>query len=473
VLQHEAGRRPDPSIDTMARLRLFCCAVLALASSAALPAQADAAKARTVPRELDRLLAAGAIDQLTHDADLALQKAVKRRVRELTGTPQRELNGALKVVDGIARRGQLRASRLAPVFLELQRNLEWWGGGGPALANGQRITFPDSELVWQEVPGQGLHLHPLANFGKLNAFAKGSRRTNARAGQLLDELMAIAVPRGGGLAWEYYFTFDGGKGPWVSGLAQGTGLQAIARTAQKLGRLEELRPAIEQGLTLFEQAPPTGVRIATPDGAHYAQYSFWPSLRILNGFVQSLVGLFDVAQITGSPRAQALFAAGEAQAKVEAPTYDTGAWSFYSRGAIKRESDLAYHELLRDFLVNLCDRTAATQFCTTATHFTTYLSVPPEIELRTDELRGGKDGTLAFSLSKISTATVTVTAPDGRQILRSGLGRVGRGTHALQWAVPRKAGTYALRVDATDLAGNPADIEGDLEVLKPKRKRRG
>jgi hypothetical protein len=457
----------------IARLRLFCCALIVLASTVAWPAAASAAKPRTVPRELAKLLAAGSIDQPTYDADLALQQAVKQRVRRLTGTRQSELRGALKVVDGIARRGQLRAARLAPVFLELQRNLEWWGGDQPLLANGQRITFEGSELVYQEVPGQGIHLHPLANFGKLNAYAKASKRTNARAGQLLDELMAIAVPRGGGLAWEYYFTFDGGKGPWVSGLAQGTGLQAIARTAQKLGRLEELRPPIEQGLTLFEQSPPTGVRIATPAGAHYAQYSFWPSLRILNGFIQSLVGLFDVAQITGSARARQLYDAGEAEAKAETPTYDTGAWSFYSRGAIKRESDLSYHELLRDFLANLCDRTAATEFCTAATHFTTYLETPPEISLRTDDLRGGKDGTLAFSLSKISTATITITAPDGRQVLRRPIGRIARGAHDVTWAVPRKAGVYELRVDATDLAGNPADAEGDVTVLKPKRKRRG
>ena len=74
----------------------------------------------------------------------------------------------------------------------------------------QRVTFEGSELIWQYVPGQGLQLHPLANFGKLNAYAKGRKRNNARNTLLLDELLAIAVPRGGGLAWEYYFTFDGG-----------------------------------------------------------------------------------------------------------------------------------------------------------------------------------------------------------------------------------------------------------------------
>ena len=70
--------------------------------------------------------------------------------------------------------------------------------------------------------------------------------------------MSIAVPRGGGLAWEYYFNFDGGSPPWVSGLAQGTGLQAIARSAVKLGRQDELFPEISAGLKLFEQRDADG-----------------------------------------------------------------------------------------------------------------------------------------------------------------------------------------------------------------------
>ena len=147
-------------------------------------------------------------------------------------------------------------------------------------------------------PGQGLQLHPLANFGKLNAYAKGSKRNNARNTLLLDELMSIAVPRGGGLAWEYYFNFDGGRPPWVSGLAQGTGLQAIARSAVKLGRQAELLPR--------RSGRPEAVRAAAADGrpgrdARTARTTrstrSAPGLRILNGFVQSLVGLYDVAQI--------------------------------------------------------------------------------------------------------------------------------------------------------------------------------
>jgi D-glucuronyl C5-epimerase C-terminus len=444
---------------------LLC--LLALGSGAAV---ADAAKPKTIARELDKLYQRGAIDQATYDADRAIHRDVKRTIRRLTGARKVELAGVLATTERIAARGSLRASRLFPLFLTLQRNREWWSTQA-LLASGQRITFEDSELVWQYVPGQGLQLHPLANFGKLNAYAK-SRYRRVQNAQLLDELMAVAVPRGGGLAWEYYFDFGGGEPPWVSSLSQGTALQAVARSAAKLGRMAELLPAIQRGLTLFEQKPPTGVRVATDAGAHYVQYSFWPRLRIINGFVQSLVGLYDVAQITGDARAAQLFGAGDRAARVEVPEFDTGAWSLYSRDAITRESDLHYHTLLRDFLASLCDRTAVPVYCTAESHFTSYLTVPPVVELRTTRLRGGKPGTLRFSLSKISSATVRVIAPDGRTVLSSSPGVLGRGTRAVAWNVPRKPGPYTAQVAATDLAGNPASTQGVVEVRKPKRRTR-
>jgi hypothetical protein len=208
----------------------------------------------------------------------------------------------LATVEAIAARGSLRRGRLYPLFLTLQRNREWWSAE-PLLGAGERVTFDGSELIWQYVPSQGLQFHPLANFGVLNAYARTKRRRFENT-LLLDELMAMAVPRGGGLAWEYYFAFGGGRPPWVSGLAQGTALQAIARSAEKLDRMPELLPRIQEGLRLFEQAPPTGVRIESGAGAYYAQYSFWPRLRILNGFVSRSSGstTWPRSQATRAPR---------------------------------------------------------------------------------------------------------------------------------------------------------------------------
>jgi hypothetical protein len=455
----------------MARTRTLRCAAVALLCTltglSASP-QAHAAKAPTIGTELTRLYERGAIDAETYTADRAIQRDVKRTIRRLSGARRAELAGVWESVQGMAARGALRASRFPPLFLTLQRNREWWSSE-PLLAAGARVTFPESELVWQYVPGQGLQLHPLANFGKLNAYAK-SRRNVGRNEQLLDELMSVAVPRGGGLAWEYYFEFDGGDPPWVSSLAQGTGLQAIARSAKKLDRLPELLPAIERGLDLFEQAPPTGVRVKADGGAHYVQYSFWPGLRVLNGFVQSLVGLYDVAQITGDERAARLFADGDAAARVEVPEYDTGAWSLYSREAITRESDLHYHLVLRDFVGSLCDRTDEPVYCTAESHFTEYLTRPPELKLRTARLRGGKAGAIRFRLSKISSASVVVIAPSGRVVLDTALGVVGRGTRTVAWKPPRRAGYYDVTLTARDLAGNSASSDGTVRVLKPKRR---
>jgi len=457
----------------MAGKRTRRCARVALICSLALGAGdvvAHAAKPRsTIVRELDKLYAQGAIDPDTYATDRAIHADVKRTIKTLTGARRAELAGVLATVEAIAARGSLRAGRLYPLFMTLQRNRDWWASQ-PLLTGGQRVTFEGSELVWQHVPGQGLQFHPLANFGLLNAYAKTKRRRSENT-LLLDELMAMAVSRGGGLAWEYYFTFDGGRPPWVSSLAQGTALQAIARSAEKLDRMRELLPRIQEGLELFEQAPPTGVRVASGPGAYYAQYSFWPDLRILNGFVQSLVGLYDVAQITGDPRAAELFAAGDRVARAEVPKFDTGAWSLYSRDAITRESDLHYHTLLRDFLSSLCDRTGEPVYCTAESHFTGYLTTPPEIALGTRRVRGGKPATLRFSLSKISRATVQVLAPNGRIVLSVAAGIVGRGARTLAWKVPRKPGDYTLRVDATDLAGNAASVAGYVEVLKPKRRK--
>src|SRR5215207_11520732 len=459
----------------MARRRTTRCASVAVVFALLLGAggaTGHAAKPRkTVARELAKLYQRGEIDQATYAADRAVHLDVKRMIKRLTGTRKAELGGVLATVERMAARGSLRTSRLYPLFLTLARNREWWSTQ-PLLASGQRVTFVGSELVWQYVPGQGLQLHPLANFGKLNAYAKGSRRNDARNALLLDELISIAVPRGGGLAWEYYFTFDGGRPPWVSGLAQGTGLQAIARSAKKLERMPELLPRIRDGLKLFEQSPPTGVRVETDAGAHYVQYSFWPSLRVINGFVQSLVSLYDVAAITGDARAAKLFADGDRAARAELPQYDTGAWSLYSRDAITRESDLHYHTLLRDFLTSLCDRTDTDVYCTAESHFTGYLTTPPELALRTTRLRGGATRTLRFSLSKISRASVRVAAPSGRTVLAVAAGVVGRGTRSVAWRVPRRAGYYTVRIDATDLAGNAARFEGPVEVLKPKRRKR-
>jgi hypothetical protein len=355
-------------------------------------------------------------------------------------------------------------ARIPALFLTLRRNVEWWSAQ-PLLRYGQRVSFPGSELVFQYYTGHGIQIQWLATFGNLNGLWTGGKRYDKRAGALLDEALPLATERAGGLAWEYLFPFDGQAPPWVSSLAQGTGLQAIARSATRLNRQADVFPIALRGLGIFQTAPPIGVRIADGNGAHYLQYSGLSRLRVLNGFIQSLVGLYDFAALTGDATARSLFDSGDLAARAEVPTFDTGAWSLYSRGSIKRESDLGYHRLLRDFLVQLCARTTAPEYCSASQHFTSYLTVPPVVTVLPRTLRPKKSGRLRFKLSKISRVTVTVRR--GTTLVATiNPGTLYRGTKSLAWTAPKRSGVYSMTVTATDLAGNAATAAGEVKVQK-------
>src|SRR3954447_18817866 len=445
--------------------RSLCCGFATILCSVSVVPAAHAAKRLTVAGELKRRAAEGKLTPEDAAAKRAIYDDAKATAAKLTGTRKTELGGVITDLDGMAARGSFdQPSRLPALFLTLQRNREYWSTQ-PLLGAGARISFPGSELVYQLYPGHGLQIQWLATFGKLNGYWSGGKRYDARAGALLDEALPLATERAGGLAWEYLFAFDGQNPPWVSSLAQGTGLQAMARAATRLGRQAEVFPIALRGLGIFETAPPAGGRVAAGDGAHYLQYSGLPRLLIINGFVQSLVGLYDFAALTGDATARSLFDAGDVAARVEVPTFDTGAWSLYSRGSSQTESDLGYHTLLRDFLAQLCKRTATVQYCSAEQHFTGYLTTPPVVQVLPRTLTAKKSGKLRFKLSKISTVNLSVKR--GEQVVATiNPGVLGRGTKTLNWTAPKKTGAYSVSVIATDLAGNKATASGEVTVHK-------
>ena len=425
-----------------------------------------AARRKTVIAELKRMRAEGAIDDLTYSSRREAYEEARDLVRRLSGARRVNLGAVVETLEDVAASGRLTVSRLPALWLTLERNRRWWTTG-PLLAPGQRVGFDGSELVWQYYPGEGIQLQVLATFGKLNALWSG-KRYDDRMGLLVDEVLPLAVERGGALAWEYHFPYRGGRAPWVSGMAQGTALQALARAAVKLGRQEEVWPVTSRALALFDVPAPEGVRVPAGDGVHYALYSFEPRLRVINGFIQALVGLFDYAGLAGDPNAFRLYTDGERRARQELASYDTGAWSLYSRGSVKRESDLGYHDLVRGFLRSLCTRTQDPAYCDTAERFLTYRREPPQLDLLTTRLRGGTAGTLRFRLSKLSAVSLRIARGDAF-VHGRGLGTLGYGTRTAGWAVPRRPGEYQVQLTARDLAGNAATVTETVEVLRPRK----
>ncbi len=324
--------------------------------------------------------------------------------------------------------------------------------------------------MWEYYPGQGLELQVLATFGKADGMYTAGQSQYPQMQALLAEMIPLAVQRAGGLDWEYYFQFDGGRPPWTSAMSQGTGLEALTRAAEAFGRLagpgggsSTYLQIAHQALQVFTVAPPVGVRVPTSVGTRYVQYTFTPGTDIINAFLQSLIGLYDYSKYSGDQEAAQLFAAGNAQAESELPRFDTGAWSLYQPGV---EDDLNYHVLVTGFLDQLCSRTAAPVYCTTAQHFHAYLKTPPVLSLLTMQAPGKRGFTLRFSLSKYSHVGIVITRGQKTVLYTSASFPHGTDSFAVS---PQKPGTYEVALSATDLAGNFARITGTLQVSRPRR----
>lgn len=443
-----------------------------------------ASRVVTVTAALQRLQRSGQISQAVYMQYQQSFAAAKRSLGRLSGTRREELGAVLANVEAMARRGQLIFSRLPVVFATVQRNREWWTTRYLPGSN-ERVSFAGSRLVWEYYPGQGIEIQWLGTFGEANGYYLSHDTPALR--EVLDEAVALATRRAGGIAWEYLFGFDGGTPPWTSGLSQGTALQALARAWSRTHETAYL-DAAHEALGIFRVRPPAGVLERRPAGSHYLEYTYAPGERILNGYIQSLVGLYEYAKLTGDAEGQALFEAGDAAARVETPRYDTGAWSLYDQHS---ESDLSYHELLAEFLEHLCERTrdgeplasagagagvgagAGTSrtpipgdevYCVVAKHFREYVKAPPLLELLTRALRTGQRAGVQVRLSKVASVSMTVSL-GGRTVWTNGA-TVEGGKPRLLWVTPSKPGAYTVWLKARDLAGNEASASGTIAVSR-------
>jgi hypothetical protein len=409
--------------------------------------------------------------------------AARRALQHLGGRNRRELSSVVTVLGGIAKRGELTGGRMPALFLQLDRNRQFWHGkpafpvrtdlqpdpctrppsNNPA---GARIVFQGSPVVFQYYPGQGIQLQPLANFGLANGLISQCRHDPPncdRAGlkQLLDEMIAIRSSRGGFITWEYFFYFGGGAPPWTSGLSSGTAIQALARASEPsiLNDKSYLRVA-HSALGVFRAAPPVGVRVRSHGGSHYLIYSFAPGLRVLNAFLQAITGLFDYAKVSGDSAAHALVRAGDRAAQKELHLYDTGRWSRYSAGGA--ESSLGYHRLVTGFLDDLCTRLHG-KYCTYYKRFRSYLGAKPNVRYT-----GSAEGTtgqplrLLYKVNKASCVTAEVTDTSGKVVFRDRK-KVAHGEHRFLWT-PSAPGAYVLTLEAVDQNKNATSPSFTINV---------
>jgi D-glucuronyl C5-epimerase-like protein len=471
VTSHGVRAKQEPALDGPWSLggpvpgarppRTLTAPVVSLRTRAARTARKDLVK-----QTIKSAFAQGTIDAAKRDRYLGSWAAALRTYGGLRGQRRAELGyviGTLRILAAQKRLGV----RLAPLFLTLDRNREWWAKAGPP-GSGARLRFGSSRVLFQYFPGEGLQLHPLGNFGQANGFWYAHRENDLRS--LLEDLEAIAVDRGGFLTWEYYFAYGGGSPPWISGMAQGTAMQAYARASKRLTD-PALLDVARRARGAFERRTPVGVHAPQGSQNWFALYSFAPRLNVLNGMLQAVNGVRTYTDFAPDDvAAQQIFQAGDKTAKAVVGQYDTGAWSLYDRpnGSPGHEANLNYHTLNRDFARNLCRATKAEAYCTAADNFTRYLTEDPTLDpnrAAPSPATPGKGVKFRFKLSKVGRVGIVVKDGGGKTFLSTSA-PFARGDHYFRWIAPRRGGeqTYTYTLSARDLAGNSSSVTGDVRV---------
>ena len=149
--------------------------------------------------------------------------------------------------------------------------------------------------------------------------------------------------------WEYRDTL---KAPWYSGLAQGQGVSLLLRAHAQARSDEEkhrfqsaadrafvaLTRPLSDGGVLFEDER---------NDLWIEEYIVRPPTHILNGFIWSLWGVFDLWLARGDNSAKEIFDRGVQTLVRNLARYDTGYWSMYEQSGtrLKMLASPFYHRL--------------------------------------------------------------------------------------------------------------------------------
>lgn len=203
----------------------------------------------------------------------------------------------------------------------------------------------------------------------------------------------LTIRRAGGIrfgVWEYHFPWSiyKLKPPWVSGMAQGCGLQVLAKAYEATGDKKYLEAAALARNAFLVEVRDGGVTYKDRDDEwwyeEYAAPEALPS-RVLNGMEHALIGLDEYSRITGDSQAQALFEKGVAALLREIKRYDAGWWSYYDqRGTLANKKYHLLNTLLTRKVSELAGKPALEEMATRWARYKTpffireFLRQPPQ-----------------------------------------------------------------------------------------------
>jgi hypothetical protein len=120
------------------------------------------------------------------------------------------------------------------------------------------------------------------------------------------------------------------KAPWISAMGQGLAISALVRGYRITGDRRLLDVSRAAARVFDKSIEDGGVRTLEDGHALYEEYPGYPLARVLDGFLFSLLGLYDLATETGDGAVSDLFARGVDGLRHMLPFWDyRGTWSWY------------------------------------------------------------------------------------------------------------------------------------------------
>ena len=407
----------------------------ASAGSSLLPSQKQALHA------VSRAVKSGRIDAPTA---ASARTEIARAARLIRGLPAgRGSHVAVALSELAAFDGRMTEPRMLALVGQLKANNDYF-----ALhwAPADKTDIADSDgLVYRYFAGRCFEFHPLAEFGALNARIAAGDAAGTEV--LADALIARGVfQHGGGVGWEYYFDFSGGRAPWLSGMAQAVAAQAFARAATLV---PERSTAYLRAAHNAYDVIPRRLLTSVAAGPWIRLYAF-QSLVVLNAQLQTVISLRDYATATQDTAAATLATRMQNAAAATLPRFDTGYWTYYSLA--HEPSPLDYQQYVVQLLAKLAASDA--RFAAARTRIAAYAKQPPAFMVTNAAL-----GALRLWVSKPSTVQIDSAAGPTRRISVAG------GWTTVAGKEPTRPGVYPVRVTATDWAGNHASFDA-LPVIR-------
>jgi|SRR5579884_3560939 len=158
----------------------------------------------------------------------------------------------------------------------------------------------------------------------------------------------VSCREDGAAIWPCHFDWQEGKAllraPWISAMYQGVVVSALVRAYRLSGNKDFLELGTRACKVFFQDIKEGGVRSDENGYILYEEYPAQPLPRILDGFLFSLLGLYDLAGETESAEILKLFNEGIVGLKAKLRFWDyRGKWTWY--GSHRYLCPPHYHKL--------------------------------------------------------------------------------------------------------------------------------